>query len=81
MALQPSGPIKMSEIKAELGSSSNSLRAYSLQAGFSTPDSMTEFLGYSALGSFSFAMWDGSVSVDLNGTVSYITGNATAVSV
>lgn len=81
MALQPSGPIKMSEIKAELGSSSNSLRAYSLQAGFSAPDSLTEFLGYSALGSFSFAMWNGSVSVDLNGTVSFTTGNAASVSV
>ena len=47
MALQPSGPIKMSEIKAELSSASNSLRAYSLQAGFTIPDSMSEFFGYS----------------------------------
>ena len=32
MALQPSGPIKMSEIKAFVGSSSNSLRAYNVIA-------------------------------------------------
>jgi hypothetical protein len=38
----------MSQIKAELGSTSNSLRAYSLAAGKTAPDSMTEFLGYSA---------------------------------
>ena len=47
MALQSSGAIKMSEIKAFLGSASNSLRAYSLQAGFSIPDSMSEFYGLS----------------------------------
>jgi hypothetical protein len=81
MALQPSGPIKMSQIKAELGSSSNSLRAYSLQAGFSTPDKLTDFLGFSALGSFSFADWTGTVSVNLNGNASFIIGNATAVSI
>ena len=45
MPLQSSGPIKMSEIKAFLGSTSNSLRAYSLQAGFTIPDSMSEFYG------------------------------------
>ena len=48
MALQSSGAIKISEIKAELGSSSNSLRALSDAAGFSTPDAMSEFYGYSA---------------------------------
>jgi hypothetical protein len=81
MPLPSTGAIKMSQIKAELGSSSNSLRAYSLQAGFARPDSMKEFLGYTALGAFSFAMWNGSVSVNLNGVVSYVIGNATAVSV
>jgi hypothetical protein len=81
MPLQSSGPIKMSEIKAELGSSSNSLRAYSLQAGFSTPDLLRDFYGFTALGAFSFASWNGSVSVNLNGNASFIIGNATAVSI
>ena len=81
MPLQPSGPIKMSEIKQELNSSSNSLRAYSLQAGFSTPDKLTDFLGFSALGSFSFANWTGTVSVNLNGIVSFTNGNSSTVSV
>lgn len=49
MALPPNGAISMSQIKAELGSTSNSLRAYSLAAGKTAPDSMTEFLGYSAV--------------------------------
>lgn len=48
MALPSTGPISMSQIKTELGSTSNSLRAYSLAAGKATPDSMTEFLGYSS---------------------------------
>jgi hypothetical protein len=48
MALQSSGAIKISEIKAELDSSSNSLRALSDAAGFSTPDAMSEFYGFSA---------------------------------
>jgi hypothetical protein len=48
MALQPSGPIKMSEIKAELGTTSNSLRTYSSLASKDAPDSMSEFYGYSS---------------------------------
>lgn len=48
MALQTSGQIKISEIKTELGSTSNSLRALSAAAGFSTPDAMSEFYGYSS---------------------------------
>ena len=50
MALQISGAIKISEIKAELGSSNNSLRALSDAAGFGTPDAMSEFYGYSSDG-------------------------------
>jgi hypothetical protein len=38
----------MSQIKAELSSASKSLRDYSLQAGFTIPDSMSEFFGYGA---------------------------------
>lgn len=48
MALQNSGAISLSEIKTELGSSSNSLRTLSSAAGFSTPDSMSEFYGYAS---------------------------------
>jgi hypothetical protein len=47
MALQSSGAISISQIKTELGSSSNSLRTLSAAAGFTTPDSMSEFYGYS----------------------------------
>lgn len=49
MALPTSGPISISQIKAELGSGSNSLRALSAAAGKSTPDAMSEFYGYSNL--------------------------------
>lgn len=48
MALQSSGEIKISQIKAELGSSSNSLRTLSAAAGLSVPDAISEFYGYSA---------------------------------
>jgi hypothetical protein len=48
MALQSSGAISISQIKTELGSSSNSLRDLSAAAGKSTPDAMSEFYGYSA---------------------------------
>jgi hypothetical protein len=47
MALPTSGPISISQIKAELGSGSNSLRTLSAAAGKSTPDAMSEFYGYS----------------------------------
>lgn len=53
MPLQSSGAISISQIKAELGSASNSLRALSSEAGKSTPDSMSEFYGYSAVTWFS----------------------------
>lgn len=43
MALPQSGPIRMSEIKSHLGSSSNSLRNYSAATGKTAPDAMSEF--------------------------------------
>ena len=49
MALQSSGAISFSQIKTELASSSNSLRALSAAAGFSTPDAVSEFYGYSSV--------------------------------
>ena len=65
MALQTSGPISISDIKTELGSSSNSLRNLSAAAGFSTPDAMSEFYGYSA-GEVNEYYWD--FQEDSNGT-------------
>lgn len=46
MPLPTTGSLSISQIKTELGSSSNSLRALSALAGFSTPDSISEFYGY-----------------------------------
>lgn len=43
----PGNPLSISQIRTELGSSSGSLRALSAQVGFSTPDSISEFYGYS----------------------------------
>jgi len=53
MALQSSGAISLSDIATEQGISTTnmSLRSMSNTAGFSTPDSITEFYGYSALAS------------------------------
>ena len=65
MALQSSGAISISQIKTELGSSSNSLRALSATAGFSTPDAMSEFYGYSA-GEVNEYFWN--YAEDVNGT-------------
>jgi hypothetical protein len=48
MALPSSGPISISQIQTELSNGNNSLRALSAAVGFSTPDSMSEFYGYSA---------------------------------
>ena len=48
MALPTSGPLSISAIRTELGSTSGSLRTLSAAAGFSTPDSMSEFYGYSS---------------------------------
>lgn len=47
MALPTSGPISISAIKTELGSTLNSLRALSGLAGKSSPDSISEFYGFS----------------------------------
>jgi hypothetical protein len=49
--LPTSGPINFSEIANYLGfgGTDNSLRSMSSEAGFSTPDSVSEFYGYGSL--------------------------------
>lgn len=48
MPLPSSGPLGIGDIRTELGSGSGSLRTLSSLAGFSTPDAISEFYGYSA---------------------------------
>lgn len=55
MALQSSGAISISQIKTELGSASNSLRTLSSLAGYTTPDSMSEFYGFSSATEFAIS--------------------------
>tara|TARA_R110002167_G_scaffold71497_1_gene201750 strand:+ start:95 stop:475 length:381 start_codon:yes stop_codon:yes gene_type:complete len=52
MALQSSGSISISQIKAEVGGSSSSLRTLSAAAGKSAPDGMQEFYNYSSYQTF-----------------------------
>ena len=47
MTLQSSGTITINQIKTEMNTSSNSLRTLSSLAGFSSPDPMSEFYGFS----------------------------------
>jgi hypothetical protein len=75
MTLQSSGAISISNIKTELGSSSNSLRDLSSAAGKSTPDAMSEFYGYSATPvsyTYSIVAYNGYVTVQ--GTYTTKTG-------
>ena len=74
MALQSSGAISMSEIGTELSNASRSLRTLSAAAGKSTPDSMSEFYGYSAGGSFSLSNISGSTSQAFKTTSTTSTG-------
>lgn len=62
MALQGSGAISISQIKTELGSSSNSLRTLSAAAGFSSPDSMSEFYGFASYTPPSYSSGASSIS-------------------
>lgn len=48
MPLPSSGPLGINAIRNELGTSNSSLRGLSSLAGFSTPDAISEFYGYSA---------------------------------
>lgn len=92
MALQSSGAISISQIKAELGSSSYSLRTLSAAAGKSTPDAMSEFYGYSSGGPITIQMqlfeavtencfyrciWDNGSGTTSTQTVDYATTSTT----
>lgn len=59
MALPSSGPLSFSAIAGELGVSlSNvSLRSMSSTAGFTTPDAVSEFYGYSNITYTYYATW------------------------
>ena len=62
MALPGSGPLSIGEIRDEQlnyggFSSTFSLRQLSLNAGFTTPDSVSEFYGYDALTYTYYATW------------------------
>lgn len=54
MALQTSGSISISQIKAEVGGTSSSLRSLSNTAGKSAPDGMQEFYGYSGAPTYNY---------------------------
>lgn len=69
MPLQSSGPISISDIKTELGSSDNSLRILSSDAGFSVPDSMSEFYGYS------FSSFSNDFALDYDGVNDEVEGS------
>jgi hypothetical protein len=49
MALPTSGPLSIDQIRNALGSASGSLRTLSSLAGFSPPDSISEFYGYNPM--------------------------------
>jgi hypothetical protein len=60
MALPSSGPLGIDAIRTELQQSqgNNSLRTLSSLAGFSTPDAISEFYGYSYTNYRSFSIYD-----------------------
>lgn len=65
MALQSSGEISFSQIAAELGLSTSAgvdMRGMSSDAGFSSPDSISEFYGYSDTLSYSVVIASGTAT-------------------
>lgn len=48
MALPSSGKLSINDIRTYLGTTNGSLRALSAAAGFTTPDKISDFYGYSA---------------------------------
>ena len=67
MALPTTGQLTLNQINVELGNSSGSqasLRSMSSTAGFSTPDSVSEFYGFSG---------GSNIVVDYNNSITYFT--------
>ena len=54
MALPTTGPLSINDIRVELGASSTnqSLRTFSTSAGFSSPDAISDFYGFSSYTQF-----------------------------
>jgi hypothetical protein len=72
MALPSSGQLSINDIRTELGTSEGSLRSLSSTAGFSTPDAISEFYGYSGGTTVTFTLCgynpadsSGNVTVDI----------------
>jgi hypothetical protein len=68
MALPSSGSISMSQVKAETGLASNSIRDYAAYYNLDIPDSMTEFLGLAGTG---YTIIPNVTSVNEGGTVTW----------
>jgi hypothetical protein len=90
MALPSSGPISMADMNTDRGisattqidlASAGSAYGVSYTTNGSNDLQFFEFYGLSTTPTFTFGNWNGSVSVSQGGTVSYVTGNAAAVSV
>jgi hypothetical protein len=84
MALPSSGPISGSQIATELSAASTniSLRSLSSTAGFSTPDAMSEFYGYStAEYDISFYIADEKGDSDLEVTIQGTAPNNSSINV
>jgi hypothetical protein len=82
MALPLSGPLSISMIRTELGSSSGSLRTLSELASFNQPDKISDFYGYarpvvnSVVFSSSYS-YTGTTSASYSGTVTIVGAAAT----
>jgi hypothetical protein len=79
MALPTSGQLTLNDINVELGNSSGSqasLRSMSSTAGFSTPDTVSEFYGYSAGDTITLS-WSSYPGTNYNGWGYYRTANHT----
>lgn len=83
MALPCSGPLSISQIHTELGSSSYSLHALSVAAGKGTPDAISEFYCYSnrsiTFSSLTSIGYTGSISgtVTITGATATFSGYST----
>jgi hypothetical protein len=55
MPLPSSGQISINDIRNEIGTSDGRLRTLSRDAGFSSPDAMSEFYGYDAYSLYAFS--------------------------